>query len=159
MKPACFPTTPTRLKNAWNNAVATLRSSSLRRFGNPLYVLPWYLIIGQSGTGKTTALTRALQGHACSLVDVSHRQVGFSIHGPHAEWLLQALFVRTDELDTQALAALRDGLARWLRACEQADFAQAVPLAALRHGWMDALQQPSLDQRFRAGGVTICWWR
>ena len=74
----------------------------------------------------------------------------------HAEWLLQALFVRTDELDTQALAALRDGLARWLRACEQADFAQAVPLAALRHGWMDALQQPSLDQRFRAGGVTFC---
>lgn len=49
----------TSLKNAWNNAVATLRSSSLRRFGNPLYVLPWYLIIGQSGTGKTTALTRA----------------------------------------------------------------------------------------------------
>lgn len=49
----------TSLKNAWSNAVATLRSSSLRRFGNPLYVLPWYLIIGQSGTGKTTALTRA----------------------------------------------------------------------------------------------------
>lgn len=49
----------TSLRNAWRNAVATLRGSSLRRFGNPLYVLPWYLIIGQAGTGKTTALTRA----------------------------------------------------------------------------------------------------
>jgi sarcosine oxidase, subunit gamma len=38
-----------------------------------------------------TALARALQGHAYSLVDVSHRQVGMGIHGPHAEWLLQSL--------------------------------------------------------------------
>jgi sarcosine oxidase subunit gamma len=37
------------------------------------------------------ALARALQGHAYSLVDVSHRQVGMAIHGPHAEWLLQSL--------------------------------------------------------------------
>jgi len=29
-------------------------------------------------------------------------------------------------------------------------------LAALRHGWMEALQEPRLDQRFRAGGVTFC---
>jgi sarcosine oxidase subunit gamma len=36
------------------------------------------------------SLARALQGHAYSLVDVSHRQVGFSIHGPHAEWLLES---------------------------------------------------------------------
>ncbi len=36
------------------------------------------------------ALARALQGHAHSLVDVSHRQVGIGIHGPHAEWLLEA---------------------------------------------------------------------
>jgi sarcosine oxidase subunit gamma len=36
------------------------------------------------------ALVRALQGQAYSLVDVSHRQVGFNIHGPHAEWLLES---------------------------------------------------------------------
>lgn len=35
-------------------------------------------------------LVQALQGQAYSLVDVSHRQVGFSIHGPHAEWLLES---------------------------------------------------------------------
>jgi len=36
------------------------------------------------------SLARALQGHAYSLVDVSHRQVGIGIHGPHAEWLLES---------------------------------------------------------------------
>jgi len=43
----------------WKEAVASLRRSSLRRQGNPLYVLPWYMVIGKSGAGKTTALTRA----------------------------------------------------------------------------------------------------
>ncbi len=36
------------------------------------------------------SLARALQGHAYSLVDVSHRQVGIGLHGPRAEWLLEA---------------------------------------------------------------------
>lgn len=47
------------LTRKWKQAVATLRGSSLKRFGNPLYVLPWYMVIGRSGTGKSTALTRA----------------------------------------------------------------------------------------------------
>jgi len=37
-----------------------------------------------------SGLAQALQGQAYSLVDVSHRQVGFSIHGRHAEWLLES---------------------------------------------------------------------
>ncbi|MCX7054364.1 MAG: sarcosine oxidase, gamma subunit [Proteobacteria bacterium] len=36
------------------------------------------------------SLAHALQGHAYSLVDVSHRQVGLSVHGPHAEPLLES---------------------------------------------------------------------
>lgn len=36
------------------------------------------------------SLARALQGHAYSLVEVSHRQVGIGIHGPRAEWLLES---------------------------------------------------------------------
>ena len=36
------------------------------------------------------SLAHALQGQAYSLVDVSHRQVGFTVHGPHAEWLLES---------------------------------------------------------------------
>ncbi|MES2509497.1 MAG: type VI secretion protein IcmF/TssM N-terminal domain-containing protein [Pseudomonadota bacterium] len=47
------------LLRKWTAAVTTLRNSSLRRFGNPLYVLPWFMVVGKSGTGKTTALTRS----------------------------------------------------------------------------------------------------
>ena len=41
------------------NALALLKGSQLRRFGNPLYVLPWYLVMGESGSGKTTAISRS----------------------------------------------------------------------------------------------------
>lgn len=47
------------LVQRWKAAAQTLRRSGLRRHGNPLDVLPWYLMIGRSGAGKTTALTRA----------------------------------------------------------------------------------------------------
>lgn len=42
----------------WTTATNIIRKSSLKRFGNPLYVLPWFMVVGKSGTGKTTALTR-----------------------------------------------------------------------------------------------------
>lgn len=47
------------LKRRWKTAVETLRRSGLRRHGNPLDVLPWYMLVGRSGAGKTTALTRS----------------------------------------------------------------------------------------------------
>ncbi len=74
----------------------------------------------------------------------------------HANELLEALFGRVDEADGQVLGALKDALSSWLRACELAGFDAEVDLVALRHGWMGALQLPSLDQRFRSGGVTFC---
>jgi sarcosine oxidase, subunit gamma len=37
-----------------------------------------------------STLARTLQGQPYALVDVSHRQVGFTVHGPHAEWLLES---------------------------------------------------------------------
>jgi type VI secretion system protein ImpL len=43
----------------WKEAVEALRRSHLRKSGNPLYVLPWYLIIGESGSGKTTSIKSA----------------------------------------------------------------------------------------------------
>jgi sarcosine oxidase subunit gamma len=36
------------------------------------------------------AIASALGSQAHSLVDVSHRQVGFKVHGPHAAWLLES---------------------------------------------------------------------
>jgi type VI secretion system protein ImpL len=47
------------LQERWKNAVETLRKSHLKKLGNPLYVLPWYMVIGESGSGKTTSLNSA----------------------------------------------------------------------------------------------------
>lgn len=47
------------LQARWKEAIEALRRSHLRKSGNPLYVLPWYMVIGESGSGKTTALQSA----------------------------------------------------------------------------------------------------
>ena len=47
------------LQASWTEAIETLKHSHLRKFGNPLYVLPWYLVIGESASGKTTAIKSA----------------------------------------------------------------------------------------------------
>src|SRR5688572_20181064 len=44
----------TRLRERFEEAVATLKQK--RRSGHSLYDLPWYVIIGAPGSGKTTAL-------------------------------------------------------------------------------------------------------
>lgn len=47
------------LQARWKEAIETLRQSHLKKYGNPLYVLPWYVVIGESGSGKTTAIKSA----------------------------------------------------------------------------------------------------
>jgi len=47
------------LRLSWKEAVETLRRSHLKQQGNPLYVLPWFLVMGESGSGKTTAISSA----------------------------------------------------------------------------------------------------
>jgi len=47
------------LQDRWKEAIETLRHSHLKKRGNPLYVLPWYLVMGESGSGKTTAIKEA----------------------------------------------------------------------------------------------------
>jgi type VI secretion system protein ImpL len=47
------------LQNRWAEAIEALQKSHLRRLGNPLYVLPWYMVLGESGSGKTTAIQSA----------------------------------------------------------------------------------------------------
>ena len=47
------------LQAKWREAIDVLRRSHLKKNGNPLYVLPWYLVIGESGSGKTTSLNSA----------------------------------------------------------------------------------------------------
>jgi type VI secretion system protein ImpL len=47
------------LQDRWKEAVGALKQSHLKKLGNPLYILPWYMIIGESGSGKTTAIQSA----------------------------------------------------------------------------------------------------
>jgi type VI secretion system protein ImpL len=47
------------MQGRWKEAIDALRKSHLKKYGNPLYVLPWYMIIGESGCGKTTAIKGA----------------------------------------------------------------------------------------------------
>lgn len=44
------------LQERWKQSIEELRRSHLRNKGNPLYVLPWFLILGESGVGKTTVI-------------------------------------------------------------------------------------------------------
>jgi len=47
------------LKKDWNKAVKTLKGSHLKLKGDPLYVLPWYMVFGKPRSGKSTALRNA----------------------------------------------------------------------------------------------------
>ena len=70
--------------------------------------------------------------------------------------LLESIAVPCDDTDRQAIQALTDALNTWRDACEQAKFADPIPLAVFRAAWLEALNLPSLGRRFRAGGVTFC---
>jgi exodeoxyribonuclease V gamma subunit len=70
--------------------------------------------------------------------------------------LLAAMFKPRDDNDRNAISALDQALTDWVRACAEAGFAEAVPLAVARSAWLEALKTPRLEQRFRAGGVTFC---
>jgi type VI secretion system protein ImpL len=48
-----------RLARNWARAVKVLRKSHLKLRGDPLYVLPWYVVFGKPRSGKSTALQNA----------------------------------------------------------------------------------------------------
>ena len=73
-----------------------------------------------------------------------------------ARALLADIAQATDETDRQVLQALDAALTGWQDACSQACFDGEVPLSVAREAWLDALEEPALNQRFRAGGVTFC---
>ncbi|WP_428505249.1 exodeoxyribonuclease V subunit gamma [Roseateles sp.] len=80
-----------------------------------------------------------------------------------AEWaargraLLETFFEASDERERLSLSALNAGLSAWLEACEAAGFVdQPVDLAVAREAWLDGVDEPGLNKRFRAGGVTFC---
>ncbi|HEX7048201.1 MAG TPA: type VI secretion protein IcmF/TssM N-terminal domain-containing protein [Gammaproteobacteria bacterium] len=47
------------LKRRWQSALRSLRQSQLKHQGNPVYVLPWYMVMGRPRSGKSTAMRNA----------------------------------------------------------------------------------------------------
>ena len=76
--------------------------------------------------------------------------------GPRLRSLLQAFFAAADDADRALLTALDDALTGWLLACEHAGFDEAVALAVVREAWLQAVDEPGVSRRFKAGGVTFC---
>ncbi|QXZ08965.1 exodeoxyribonuclease V subunit gamma [Comamonas sp. Y33R10-2] len=70
--------------------------------------------------------------------------------------LLDDFFVAQTDEDEALVAALDTALVSWQTACEQAEFDAAIPLEVAQEAWLQALSEPALNQRFRAGGVTFC---
>ncbi|MEI6761178.1 MAG: exodeoxyribonuclease V subunit gamma [Betaproteobacteria bacterium] len=70
--------------------------------------------------------------------------------------LLADMFKCQTDHDKQAMRALEQGLVAWQDASEQSGFSLEVPLMVARAAWLDAVETPSLNRRFRAGGVTFC---
>jgi type VI secretion system protein ImpL len=47
------------LRKGWRTALKGIKKSNLRSHGDPLYVLPWYMVIGRPRSGKSSALKNA----------------------------------------------------------------------------------------------------
>ncbi|WP_299983413.1 type VI secretion protein IcmF/TssM N-terminal domain-containing protein [Desulfobacula sp.] len=60
-------------ENQWKDSIAKLKKSHLRKFGNPLYVLPWFVLMGESRSGKTSAIKNSNLDSA--LTDVSQATI------------------------------------------------------------------------------------
>jgi type VI secretion system protein ImpL len=44
------------ISEKWLESVELLKKSKLKKIGNPLYVLPWYMVLGEPGCGKTSCI-------------------------------------------------------------------------------------------------------
>lgn len=109
--------------------------------------------------GLDAALAGALADLLDALVDwwqQARTEATPAVWGERMRALLVRLFAPTHERERLTLAAAHDALRDWLDACDTAGFDRPVPLAVLREAWLAGVDAPSLNKRFRAGGVTFC---
>ena len=76
--------------------------------------------------------------------------------GTRLRILMQTFLLPANEADREVLAALGEGLADWLQACEAAGFDEDVDVSVVRESWLEAVDTPGIGSRFKAGGVTFC---
>ena len=71
------------LVKGWNSAVRSLKKSHLKLKGDPLYVLPWYMVFGKPRSGKSTALKNAKL--LSPAMELSNHEEGLTLN---LEWWL-----------------------------------------------------------------------
>ncbi|MBQ7626957.1 MAG: exodeoxyribonuclease V subunit gamma [Rhodocyclaceae bacterium] len=94
---------------------------------------------------------RLIAWRECAATDATPAQWGQRLRA-----LLGDFLQPQEDDDRQALAALHEALERWLAACDDAGFDAPLPLSVVAAAWLDELNNPRLERRFRAGGVTFC---
>ena len=102
--------------------------------------------------GALAALIARLQHWIC----IAQTAAEPSVWAERFRALLTDFAAPKDDADRSVVQALGAALGDWLAACEAGDFAEPIALDIARAAWMQALDEPQLAQRFRAGGVTFC---
>ncbi|RDD79959.1 exodeoxyribonuclease V subunit gamma [Dyella tabacisoli] len=69
--------------------------------------------------------------------------------------LLADHFDASESEDDELLSRLDDALDAWQQACDEAAFAEAIPLATVRDHWLAAIDESRLSQRFMGGAVSF----
>lgn len=60
-----------------------------------------------------------------------------------------------DTMDSMRIDRLEDALDTWLDACNEAGFAQTIPLSVVAENWLSSIDQHHLSQRFMGGAVNF----
>lgn len=100
-----------QIKMLWNRSIDFLKKSYLKKWGDPLYVLPWYMMLGERGAGKTSALRGA------HLVSFSKEEPDAQIRETdYCEWSFfeQAIVIDTAGRYSSALSREEDRR-EWMR--------------------------------------------
>jgi exodeoxyribonuclease V gamma subunit len=113
--------------------------------------------------GEVGGLDAALAGSLAQLIEtLLDWRARLAVSRTPAEWaeagraLLADFFDGALDADRLTLSQLDGALRQWQETCEDAAFAEAVPLAVLREAWLGAIDEPTLNHQFVSGGVTFC---
>lgn len=71
------------LSGRWNQTIRALKRSQLKFQGDPLYVLPWYMVFGKPSSGKSTSLRNSKL--LLPSIDLSTKEDGSTLN---LEWWL-----------------------------------------------------------------------
>ncbi|MCH8530628.1 MAG: hypothetical protein LAT65_07245 [Saccharospirillum sp.] len=92
------------LNKRWRQTMRALKRSQLKLRGDPLYVLPWYMIIGRPTTGKSTSL-RSAQLLKPGIENISLHEDGSTLN---LEWWLYEEAILIDTAGRYAVPEQQD---------------------------------------------------